>query len=174
MQDSKDLKVDPVPTMNVTPGKSRKPWLLLIVLLLILLGGGGWYAFNYLLVPENASQGNASGSVSQQNPPGIPAPSQHGQEVSLGQAGQASSTAEQEDRKSAYGISDSLDVIVRSDESIVVNDRVIPMSELERQLNRYRGELSDQGLDPAKDTISAWGAYLVRPGDNLWHIHLNL
>jgi hypothetical protein len=74
-------------------------------------------------------------------------------------------------RKKPFGIKESLDAVVRTDESIDVAGVVIPVAELERKIVvEQRGEVLEKPLDrPAQ--VSAWGIYLVRKGDNLWDIH---
>jgi hypothetical protein len=86
----------------------------------------------------------------------------------------ASRADEQAQRKKLYGLDKSLDVVVRSDESIKVGDKTIPVSELERKLVvEQRGKLLEKPLSK-EGAVSAWGMYLVRPGENLWEIHLAL
>ena len=83
-----------------------------------------------------------------------------------------SGTKEQAQRKKPYGLDKSLDVVVRSDESIKIGDKTIPVSELERKLVvEQRGKLLEKPLDK-EGKVSAWGVHLVRPGENLWAIHL--
>jgi hypothetical protein len=79
-----------------------------------------------------------------------------------------------EARKKPYGIQNSLDVVVRSDEIIELAGVRIPVAELERQMVvEQRGQVLVKPLDrPAQ--ISAWGVYLVRKGDNLWGVHYEL
>ncbi len=167
-----DLPIS-APAELFPPARSRSAWWLVALLFLLLLAGAVWY-FAYYSEGRLAPQGEVSGKVDQQNPPGLPVPSRHGPQIALSPNSPPAALSEQDERKAAFGLRNSLDVVVRSDESIVVSDTVVPMAELERQLNRYRGQMSDQNLNPARDPISAWGAHLVRPGDNLWQIHLSL
>ena len=80
----------------------------------------------------------------------------------------------QAERKRPYGLEQSLDAVVRSDEVIQVGDKVIPVTELQRKLVvQQRGKMLEQPLDkPPK--ISVWGVHVVRPGESLWSIHFRL
>ena len=149
------------------------PWLLVAVLLVLLAGGAIWY---FTQDSQQIKQATTTGALERQQPPELPASSHQGPNIDLLVPASNEKTVgrqEQYERKAAFGLKQSLDAVVRSDENIVINDTVVPMVELERLLNRYRGQVSDQSLT-GRDPISAWGAYLVRPGDNLWHIHLRL
>jgi hypothetical protein len=167
-ENNREITIIPEPPLPQPPTRRRYGlWMALIVLLLLLVGGAGYY---FLLHKDSVPVADSiSGRLDQQNPPGVPDPSRHGDTITLGR-----NDPEQEERKQNFGVDQSLDIIVRSDESIVINDAKIPVAELQRQLNLYRGEMTDQSLDPRRDQLSAWGAYLVRPGDNLWAIHLRL
>jgi hypothetical protein len=55
-----------------------------------------------------------------------------------------------------------------------VGEHKVPVAELERKLTvEQRGQLLDKPLGPDQK-VAAWGVHLVRPGDNLWHIHYAL
>lgn len=154
-----------------TPSSRSRAWLPFLVIVLLLVAGGAiWYVF-FHTSPETALVGEAGGSLGNQAPPEVPAPSQHGPQVPLER--EQADAREQDERKASFGLNQSLDVVVRSDESIVLNDNVVSMAELARELDRYRGQVSDQSLE-GRDQLSAWGVYRVRPGDNLWNIHLAL
>jgi hypothetical protein len=142
------------------------------VLMLLLLSAGGYFLYHYNAAGNNkAASVPAGGQLDRQSPPGIPALSRYGDKVALIPN---HDSPEQEERKADFGLHKSLDIIVRSDESIVINDTEIPVAELERQLDLYRGEISEQHISSSQDQISAWGVHWVRAGDNLWLIHLNL
>jgi hypothetical protein len=84
---------------------------------------------------------------------------------------------EQKERMEPYGLSKSLDAVVRSDESIKVGDTTIAVSELEKSLVvGQRGEVLEKPLSKAEAErrVTAWGVYLVRPNENLWNIHYRL
>lgn len=115
-------------------------------------------------------------------PPPAPKPSQHGTTVEIGpgQAGSTQSTgasaqsAEQAQRKAPYGLKHSVDVVVRSDESIKVGGVEVSVAELERSLVvGKRGQVLERSLGRNGD-VTTWGVHLVRQKENLWNIHYRL
>ncbi len=165
-------------------GPSRWPWVL-AVLLLVAAGVAGYVIWG-MQPSRPGPEGSAQPAAHQQaktqpvpsakgGAPAPPAPSAGGEvvQVSPGHTS-AQEAAEQAKRKKPYGLDKSLDVVVRSDESVRVGGKTVPMSEMERKLVvGQRGEILDRPLDKSK-RISAWGVHLVRPGENLWDIHYQL
>jgi hypothetical protein len=122
--------------------------------------------------PPHAAKGVPEAAI----PP--PAPSQQGPVVDVTpeppgeQPGLPSS--EQVQRKEPYGLENSLDAVVRSDESIKLGGKTVPIAELERKLVvEGRGAMLEKPLGK-KQTVTAWGVHAVRPGDSLWKIHYAL
>ncbi|MCG8635473.1 MAG: hypothetical protein MI863_16690 [Desulfobacterales bacterium] len=82
------------------------------------------------------------------------------------------------DRKKSLGIKESLDMIVKSDESFTVGESTVSMQKiLEKAFTKegkvFQEELSESGS--AKPTkIREYGIYVVQPGDNLWNIHFRI
>lgn len=81
-------------------------------------------------------------------------------------------------RKEKLGIKESLDMIVRSDESFIVGDKKVSMVEiLEKVFTRkgdiLREKISESGESVPED-IREYGIYVVQPGDNIWNIHFNI
>lgn len=129
---------------------------------------------------ESSSQMRAS----LRQAPAPPIPSKHGPVVELkeaessaGPAGAgpaASQSSEQAQRKAPYGLKRSVDVVVRSDESVKVAGVVVSVAELERELVvGQRGQVLERPLG-GKLGVTAWGVHLVRPQENLWNIHYHL
>jgi hypothetical protein len=86
----------------------------------------------------------------------------------------APQSAEQAQRKQPYGLENSVDAVVRSDESIKLGNQTVPVTELERKLVvEGRGAMLDRPIDK-KQQVTAWGVHAVRPGDSLWKIHYSL
>lgn len=83
---------------------------------------------------------------------------------------------EMQERKENYGVKDSVDMIVTSEESIRVGDEVLNMHDFEVQEALNRGEIVSEPLDGEKDgkAVQEYGIYVVRPGENLWNIHYRL
>ncbi|MCB2228944.1 MAG: hypothetical protein KQH53_19880 [Desulfarculaceae bacterium] len=150
-------------------GSSALPWLLAI--LAIFIAGGALYYFWGDLNPSApppappADKTASSPAAGQKTPP----PSQHGSVVKM----DGTQGAEQDARKKPYGLDKSVDAVARSDESIQVGAKKVPVEELEKKLVvEQRGEVREKSLQDKK--VSAWGVYMVRPGDSLWRIHYRL
>ena len=131
---------------------------------------------------EQESSQTTGGQAASTQPGGAPAPpppSDHGPVVRVIEAmpsvtGAEGPAAEQAERKKPYGLDQSVDAVVRSDETIQVGDQQVPVSELARKLGvEQRGEIVEQFVGQ-KGKVSAWGVHLVRPGENLWDIHYAL
>lgn len=154
---------------------SRLPWVVAVLLLLLALG-----AIYYLWWPdsrqETASKPAASQSQgqSQATLPGAPEPSAHGQVVDVQPQPGSPEAAEQAQRKKPYGLDQSVDAVVRSDESIKLGDKQVPVRELERKLVvEQRGDLLDKPLG-SEAKVTAWAVRVVERGDNLWDIHYDV
>jgi len=82
------------------------------------------------------------------------------------------------DRKKSLGIKESLDMIVKSDESFTVGESTVSMQKiLEKAFTQegkvFQEEISESGS--AKPTkIREYGIYVVRSGDNIWNIHFRI
>lgn len=180
----KNLKKIPDPGGREPGGKpSRWPWILA----LLLIGLGLYAVINYWGqdTPELATstqptetaeappQAGPAGEKGESPKP--PAPTQGGvvQVTPQGKTA-AEQAAEQAARKKPYGLDKSLDLVVRSDESIKIGDTVVAVGDLERKLVvGQRGEILEKPLGETK-RVSAWGVHVVRPGENLWDIHYRL
>lgn len=83
-----------------------------------------------------------------------------------------------ENRKKDLGIQESLDMIVKSNESFIVGASKVSMREiLEQAFTRsggvYQEEISSSGEYVPK-RIKEYGIHVVKPGDNIWNIHFNI
>jgi len=77
-------------------------------------------------------------------------------------------------RKIEYGIEKSLDIIVKSNESLKIGDSVVPMQEILDKIRIKSGDIVEKdigGLNLPDDRIRAFGIYVVKPEDNIWNIH---
>jgi hypothetical protein len=81
-------------------------------------------------------------------------------------------------RKTEFGIKNSLDMIVKSNESFTIGDNHISMRDILekafiKQGNVFEEKIATSGaVSPQK--IKTYGIYVVRPGDNIWNIHFNI
>ncbi|MBU0972467.1 MAG: hypothetical protein KKC20_17600 [Proteobacteria bacterium] len=83
-----------------------------------------------------------------------------------------------ETRKEASGLGNSLDMIVKSDESIIIGGSKVSMREILEKAFTQTGEVYQEaisesgGSHPGK--IREYGVHVVQPGDNIWNIHFNI
>lgn len=81
-------------------------------------------------------------------------------------------------RKDSLGIEDSLDMIVKSDESFIVGESKVSMQKILEQAFAQEGEVFEEELtasgSAAPVKIKEYGIYVVQPGDNLWNIHFGI
>ncbi|MBU1275054.1 MAG: hypothetical protein KJ720_06735 [Proteobacteria bacterium] len=153
------------------PGPSRWPWLL--ALAVILAAVAALYVYWGDISPQSATQLKPSPATPQKagqdQKAGVPSPSRHGEVIKV----DGSQQGEQDQRKKPFGLDKSVDAVARSDESIQVGQKKVPVEELERKLVvEQRGEVREKSLQGQK--VSAWGVHVVRPGENLWGIHYHL
>jgi hypothetical protein len=150
---------------------SRWPWLL--ALAVIVAAVAALWVYWGSSPSQQAQQEKPSPAAATQAPTEqqarVPAPSPQGDTVKV----DGSQQSMQEERKKPFGLDKSVDAVARSDEKIQVGDQKIPVEELERKMVvEQRGEVREKSLQGGK--VSAWGVHMVRPGDNLWHIHYQL
>jgi len=152
-------------------GSSRWPWLLALVVILAAVAAL-WVYWGDISPKEGkqAKPATAAGQkAGQDQAAGVPVPSKHGDTIKV----DGSQQGEQDQRKKPFGLDKSVDAVARSDESIQVGGKKVPVEELERKLVvEQRGEVREKSLQGGK--VSAWGVHVVRPGDNLWQIHYQL
>jgi hypothetical protein len=78
-------------------------------------------------------------------------------------------------RKKAYDVGESIDIIAKSDETLKIGENRISMRELQEQIRRKLGEISEETLgsdgQPQPGALETFGIHVVQPGDNLWNIH---
>ncbi len=81
-------------------------------------------------------------------------------------------------RKTEFGIKNSLDMIVKSNESFTIGDNHITMRDILEKTLIKQGDVFEEkiatsgAVSPQK--ITTYGIYVVRPGDNIWNIHFNI
>lgn len=83
-----------------------------------------------------------------------------------------------ERRKKKFGLTDSVDLIVKSDESFTVGGRKISMEKIIEKAGVKRGEIHETEIEGpyarADDGAREYGIHVVQPGDNVWNIHFNI
>ncbi len=80
------------------------------------------------------------------------------------------------ERKAPYGIDKSIDMIVKSDESIKVGDKTVRMKKILDEIQLKQGEILETDLETgaAQEKIREYGIHVVQPIDNIWDIHFRL
>jgi hypothetical protein len=86
-----------------------------------------------------------------------------------------------EQRKADLGVEESLDLVLKSDESLKLGGTIVSMEEILSHIRLKRGDIIENDLVPkalksAGETADARGAdvygiHVVRPDDNIWNIH---
>ncbi len=80
------------------------------------------------------------------------------------------------ERKAPYGVDKSIDMIVKSDESIKIGDKTVQMGKILDDLKLKRGEILEKDVEGGttiKDK-NEYGIHVVQPEDNIWNIHFRL
>jgi hypothetical protein len=85
-------------------------------------------------------------------------------------------TALMKERKAAYGIEESIDMIVKSDESIRIGEQTVPMKKILDEVRLKEGEILETtlGTEAAKEKPRDYGIHVVQAGQNIWDIHFKL
>jgi hypothetical protein len=80
------------------------------------------------------------------------------------------------ERKAGYGVEKSLDMIVKSDETIKVGDNTVPMKKILDEVKLKQGEILETDLQTGTDvkTPQEYGIHVVQTEDNIWDIHFKL
>jgi len=79
------------------------------------------------------------------------------------------------ERKAPYGVDKSIDMIVKSDESIKIGDKTIRMGKILDELKLKRGEILENDVEGRTgEDRNEYGVHVVRPEDNIWNIHFRL
>jgi hypothetical protein len=80
------------------------------------------------------------------------------------------------ERKEPYGVEQSIDMIVKSDESIKVGNETVPMKNILDQVRLEQGEILETDLKTGseKQKKEDFGIHVVHGKDNIWDIHFKL
>lgn len=86
-------------------------------------------------------------------------------------------TALMEERKAPYGVDKSIDMIVKSDESIKVGEETLEMKKILDEVRLGLGEIVETDLtgeSESEEDEAVFGIHVVQPQENIWDIHFNL
>jgi len=177
---------------------NRKKNVTLWALLILVVLAGGWFFFTPSSKPRTGDTGgprsedigNAPRSVQGAKEPGKTAPDSPSarQHIVKGtiQVPIAYENLEKSQtlkklmtfRKKNLGIQQSLDMIVKSNETFTVGGTRVSMQEVLEKAFTKRGQVYEQKIDesgvPVPESIKEYGIHVVRPGENIWNIHFNI
>ena len=84
-------------------------------------------------------------------------------------------------RKADLGVKDSIDLVLKADESLKLGDTIVSMEEILSHIRLKRGDIIENNLDETvlKKSVESSGArgagvygiHVVKPTDNIWNIH---
>lgn len=93
----------------------------------------------------------------------------------LGEAGAVKETMEE--RKAKYNIDKGVDMIVRADETVKINEKTIHINDIIEKAKIAKGEIVEADLVQSRGgpvpEPAEYGIYIVHPKDNIWNIHFN-
>jgi hypothetical protein len=177
---------------EIEPSKKGFPIFLLALAVLAVVGAGlyFWLGASGERAETKTASGPAAAPTADEKP-GIvrkPVPVQVQNVVNVDAlAGDQALQETMRDRKEQYGIGDSVDAILKPDESLKLGDSTVPMREILEKIRIKRGEivedvLSDRSAEgtsgerigppgslPADHDV--FGIYVVKRNDNIWNIH---
>jgi len=88
------------------------------------------------------------------------------------------SDRQMKDRLQQLGLEKSLDMVLRSDESVKIGGRTISMEEVLQKAAVEKHRIHETQItepeETALDQVHNYGIYVVQPGDNIWNIHFNM
>jgi hypothetical protein len=148
--------------------------VLLFGLCAVLIGVGLWFALRSREGPEEAPQPVLKPAAEEKTP--VP-PERIIDYNKLRERADENLTALMEERKTPYGVEKSIDMVVRSDESIKVGEETLRMKEILDEVRLRLGEIVETDLagdaqsEPGGDVF---GIHVVQPNENIWDIHFNL
>jgi hypothetical protein len=149
---------------------NRGRYVLLVGLCVLLIGVGVWFAFREAKGPEKSPPSALT--------PAPPVPPEKVIDYNKLQDGTDEGlTAMMEARKAPYGVEKSIDMIVRSDESIKVGEETLRMKKILDEVRLRLGEIVEDDLagesEPEREK-DVFGIHVVQPHENIWDIHFNL
>ena len=81
-------------------------------------------------------------------------------------------------RKKDMGLNNSVDMLVKSNETFIVGGNTISMEKVIEQAFAGKGKVLEKVIDESGAqkpvALTTYGVYVVQPGDNIWNIHFRM
>ncbi len=81
-------------------------------------------------------------------------------------------------RLQEMGLEKSLDMILRSDESVKIGGKTVSMQDVLKKATLEKNKIHETRITESEatalDQVHNYGVYVVQPGDNIWNIHFNI
>ena len=153
---------------------NRGRYVLLVGLCVFLVGVGVWFAFREAKGPEKSPRSALTPAA--QRKMAVP-PEKVIDYNKLQERTDEGLTALMEARKAPYGVEKSIDMIVKSDESIKVGEETLRMKKILDEVRLRLGEIVETDLageSKPEEEGDVFGIHVVQSDENIWDIHFNL
>lgn len=81
-------------------------------------------------------------------------------------------------RKKKLGVKNSLDLVVKSNETFTVGENTASMEKVIEQAFAKKGKVLEKEIEESGAQklvkLTTYGVYVVQPGDNIWNIHFRM
>jgi hypothetical protein len=156
----------------VKTSRTRR-YTLSVGLCVLLIGIGIWYALRPA-GPEKQPPVPSGAEMEKK----MPVPSEKVIDYGKLQGeGDQDLSALMESRKAPYGLENSIDMIVKPDESIKVGQETLQMEKILEEVRLRLGEIVETDLtgdSKPEGSDDVFGIHVVQPNENIWDIHFNL
>ncbi|UCD86651.1 MAG: hypothetical protein JSV01_02415 [Desulfobacterales bacterium] len=161
-------------TSPTVKSSNKGKYLLLVGFCFVLIGVGLWFSLRKAEGPETLPSPVLTPTAKKKTPT---LPEKVIDYNKLQENTDEALTALMEARKTPYGVENSIDMIVRSDESIKVGEETIQMKKILDEVRFRLGEIVESDL-AGESEPDGWeevfGIHVVQSDENIWDIHFNL
>jgi hypothetical protein len=153
---------------------SRTPAYLLLGICLVLVGIGVWYVLRKPEGPQKTAEPVSATILKKEVGPSAEKVIDYDK---LQEKTDEALTALMEERKTPYGVEESLDMIVKPDESIRVGGETLRMKKILDEVRLSLGEIVETDLSEEsqpEEGQATFGIHVVQADENIWDIHFHL